>query len=189
MEILDVSLDEAENILTDAGAVVALRTKNLAEAEESGEGQAEGVETHAVSAEFDESVDAGEVEPSDEMTAEGYDEAVETGVPFTAEPEVQAKFSADPVALTEVEALTDDEVVLQEPGRDLRPDTITPAPDITSTGVAALDHLAQEETELIVQEAIQAAADETLPAPESSEAASDGSSDEEKQDASPDAAE
>ena len=30
--------------------------------------------------------------------------------------------SADPVALTEVEAVTEDEMALQEPGRDLRPD-------------------------------------------------------------------
>jgi len=73
-------------------------------------------------------------------------------------------------------------------GRDLRPDTVTPAPDITSTGVAALDHL-EEETETI-EELLQAEDSfETLPAPEDSEAASDGSNDEEKQDASPDAAE
>ena len=190
VEILDLSLDEAEQILTAAQAVVALREKALhAEAEGSGaEGpEAETIETHAASAELDESIDAGEVEPSDEMTAEGYDEAVEKGVPFGAEPEVPAKFSADPVALTEIEPLTDDEIALQEPGRDLRPDTVTPAPDITSTGVAALDHLEETET---IEELLQAEDSiETLPAPEDSEAASDGSNDEEKQDASPDAAE
>ena len=36
-------------------------------------------------------------------TAAGYDEAVEAGVPFSAEPEILAQESADPVALTEVE--------------------------------------------------------------------------------------
>ena len=183
VEILDLSLDEAENILKAAQAVVAMRGTVHPE------GQGEGVETHAVSTELDESVDAGEVEPSDDMTAEGYDEAVESRPPFMAEPEIPAKFSADPVALTEVEEFTPDEVVLQEPGKDLRPDTVTPAPDITSTGAAALNHLhengAEIQAEVIaVQESI-----ETSPASESSEAATDGSNDDEKQNASPDAAE
>src|SRR4029453_19449774 len=106
------------------------------EAGEEGAGQA-----HAVSAELDESVEAQEVEPSDEMTAEGYDEAVERGVPYSAEQEIIAWDSADPVPLTEAEPITPDEIVLQEAGRDLRPDTITPSPDITSTGVAALDNI------------------------------------------------
>src|SRR4030095_10657168 len=105
------------------------------------EGESGAVEAHAVSAEFDESAEATEVEPSDEMTAEGYDEAVERGVPYSAEPEILAWESADPVAVTEAEPITADEIVLQEPGRDLRPDTITPSPDITSTGVAALDNI------------------------------------------------
>ena len=183
VEILDLSLDEAERILTAARSVVAMRTKTAAETDASEEN-----ETHAVSAELDESIDAGEVEPSNEMTNEGYDEAVEAGVPFNAEPEIPAKFSADPVALTEVEALSDDEILLQEPGRDLRPDTISPAPDITSSGVAALSHL--EEEEAFAEEAMSDEGSVQISsAPESSEAASDGSSDEEKQDASPDAAE
>ena len=44
-----------------------------------------------------------EVEPSLESTAEGYDEAVENGVPFTAEQEINAWESADPVSVTEAE--------------------------------------------------------------------------------------
>lgn len=97
------------------------------------------VEQHAVSAEFDPTVQAGEVEPSLEMTAKGYDEAVERGEPFSAEPEILAENSADPVALTEAEPISQDELLLQEAGRDLRPDTITPAPDITSTGAAMIE--------------------------------------------------
>src|SRR6478672_1599201 len=68
VEFLDVSLDEAENILAAARSVIALRNRNLeGEADETGE------EQHAVSAELDESVEATEVEPNLEMTAEGYD--------------------------------------------------------------------------------------------------------------------
>jgi len=180
VEILDLSLDEAENILKAAQAVVAMRGTVRSE-------EAEGVEIHAVSSELDESVDAGEVEPSDEMTAEGYDEAVETRPPFIAEPEIPAKFSADPVALTEVEEQTPDEVILQEPGRDLRPDTVTPAPDITSTGAAALDHLQETGSEIQAEVIMVEESAQTLSASETSEAASDGS-DDEKQDASKDAA-
>jgi len=99
----------------------------------------EPIEQHAVSAELDPDVDAGEVEPSDEMIAEGYDEAVEQGEPFTAESEILAGDSADPVAITEADPISQDEVLLQETGRDLRPDTVTPAPDITSTGAAAIE--------------------------------------------------
>ncbi len=73
------------------------------------------------------------------MTAAGYDEAVENGVPFTAESEISAWESADPVSLTEAEPIAADEIALQEPGRDLRPDTITPSPDITSSGVEAYE--------------------------------------------------
>src|SRR5215204_2527421 len=71
VEFLDLSLDEAEVILTAAQAVIALRNRNA-------EGDGEDVEQHAVLAEFDESMHE-EVQPSPEMTAEGYDEAVENG--------------------------------------------------------------------------------------------------------------
>lgn len=97
------------------------------------------IEQHAVSAEFDPTIDAGEVEPSNEMTAKGYDEAVEQREPFTAEPEILAENSADPVALTEADPMSQDELLLQDAGRDLRPDTITPAPDITSSGAAMIE--------------------------------------------------
>ncbi|MBV9957524.1 MAG: hypothetical protein JO360_03850, partial [Acidobacteria bacterium] len=97
------------------------------------------VEQHAVSAELDESIEAGEVEPSAEMTAAGYDEAVENGVPFNAEPDILAQDSMDPVASTEADPISEDELALQDIGRDLRPDTITPAPDITSSGAAYIE--------------------------------------------------
>src|SRR5689334_19464760 len=95
VEFLDLSLDEAEVILEAAQAVIAMRNRSLGEGDE---GQVE--EQHAVSAEFDESMDE-EVEPSPESTAAGYDEAVENGVPFTAESEIIAWESADPVPVTE----------------------------------------------------------------------------------------
>nr|MBA3247551.1 transcription termination factor NusA [Pyrinomonadaceae bacterium] len=110
--------------------------------------ETEPIVQHAISAEFDPSSDAGEVEPSEAMTAEGYDEAVEQRAPFQAEPEILAQDSADPVALTEAEPMAADELILQEAGRDLRPDTITPSPDITSTGAAMFaDEMAAEEAE------------------------------------------
>jgi N utilization substance protein A len=187
VEILDLSLDEAETILSAAQAVVAMRDKSMHPEPEEVTGeemevQEEELATVAAPAE------SGEETDSEDPTAEGYDEAVETGVPFIAEPEVPAKYSADPVALTEIEEFTDDEIVLQEPGRDLRPDTVTPAPDITSTGAAALGHLEEFPIEELLQ--TEDEIEETiLTAPESSTAASVGSSDDEKQDASPDAAE
>ncbi|HEY0546016.1 MAG TPA: transcription termination factor NusA [Pyrinomonadaceae bacterium] len=192
VEHLDLSLDEAEGILTAAQAVIAAREASRQSGEAEGDETAEAtekasaeteapataatdeveavaadegaeaseteaaaavgepemneeqesyvpVEQHAVSAELDESVEAREVEPSNEMTAEGYDEAVEQGVPFSAEPEILAQDSMDPVALTEAEAISEDELLLQDAGRDLRPDTITPAPDITSSGAAYIE--------------------------------------------------
>jgi N utilization substance protein A len=177
VEYLDVSLDEAESMLSAAQAVIAAREASKQSAQDAETSEAEDAETasasqegadeesadaageeapveeetettvetteiveqHAVSAEFDSTIDAGEVEPSKEMTAEGYDEAVEQGEPFTAEPEILAQDSADPVALTEADPVSQDELLLQEVGRDLRPDTITPAPDITSTGAAMIE--------------------------------------------------
>jgi len=147
VEFLDLSLDEADVILNAARAVIALRDRSLSEAEEA----AEPEETHAVSAEFDESVDE-EVQPSQAMTNEGYDEAVEKGVPYGAEPEINAWGSADPVSLTEVEPLPADEIALQEAGRDLRPDTITPSPDITSSGVEAFENIEEAAEEVMAEE-------------------------------------
>jgi N utilization substance protein A len=205
VEFLDLSLDEAEVILNAAKAVVAMRDKTL-----QGGGEQEGGETESseavatagedgeettgpdVAEETDETTDAAEIGASEDTTAEGYDEAVEARGPFIAEPEILAQYSADPVALTEAEPFTEDEIILQEAGRDLRPDTIVPAPDITSAEAAAIESL----EELASDEALvaaEAAGEATEEAKESApavleDAASSGSIDEEKQDASPDAA-
>ncbi|MFL6230408.1 MAG: transcription termination factor NusA [Pyrinomonadaceae bacterium] len=93
---------------------------------------------HAYSAEADPNVEAREVEPSEAMIAKGYDEAVEGRSPFQAEPDILAEDSADPVALSEADPISVDELALQDAGRDLRPDTITPAPTLTSTDAAIL---------------------------------------------------
>jgi N utilization substance protein A len=180
VEFLDLSLDEAEVILNAARAVIAMRDRSLSEAEET----ATPEETHAVSAEFDESVDE-EVQPSQAMTNEGYDEAVEKGVPYTAESEINAWESADPVSLTEAEPLPADEIALQEAGRDLRPDTITPSPDITSSGVEAFENIEEAAEEVMAEEDF--ASDGNAPEAETSapavseDAASGGSADDENQ--------
>jgi len=145
VEFLDLSLDEAEIILNAAKAVVAMRDKTLqgeteeTASEESGdedvqEGEAAVTERHGVSIDMDESASGGEVTPSDDMTAEGYDEAVGSGLPYRAEPNILARESADPSSDDAAEAAT------------------TSAPELTG------------------------------------EAASGGSGDDEKRDASPDAA-
>ena len=210
VEFLDLSLDEAEVILSAAKAVIAVRERSL-HAEEEGAAIEESIEAeatleadeiepvHAVSIELDESVEAGEVEPSNEMTAEGYDEAVESGMPFASEHDVLAQNAAEPVALTEAEPISEEEIVLQEPGRDLRPDTITPAPDVTSSGAAAMEHLSELDASEVADEGLASAEESaaevfaaetnTTSAPESIEVAADGGSGKkEKQDASPDAA-
>ncbi|HEX8459189.1 MAG TPA: transcription termination factor NusA [Pyrinomonadaceae bacterium] len=156
-EYLDISLDEAQAILDSAQRVVDARerSKQAGDDAETAEDGAEMMsdatgtdenagdavqieEQHAASAELDPTIDAGEVEPSDAMIAEGYDEAVRGGTPFRAEPDILAAESADPVAGTEVEEMSVDELVLQEAGRDLRADTITPAADMTSTDAALI---------------------------------------------------
>jgi N utilization substance protein A len=152
VEYLDVSLDEAETILRAAQAVVAARiasqqgddetvdsnvedaAEKLIEAEE----KIDPVKQHAVSAEFDAASEPKDVEPSKESTAAGYDEAVEGRSPFMAEPVIRAEDSVDPVALTEADPISQDELMLQDTTRDLRPDTITPAPDVTSTMAAGI---------------------------------------------------
>src|SRR5437660_1414657 len=145
VEFLDVSLDEAETILKEARSVVELRDQSLQASEDEVPATEIVEEQHAVSAEFDEEA-AGEVEPNDKMTAPGYDEAVEQGTPFSAEANHRAHESAEPVALTEADPFSVDELVLQGAGRDLRPDVVTPAPDITSTAVADLEAASEAET-------------------------------------------
>jgi N utilization substance protein A len=182
VEFLDLSLDEAEVILTAAQAVIALRNRSLeaAESEEAVEN-----EQHAVSVEMDQSVEE-EVEPSPEMTAAGYDEAVKNGVPFGAESEINAWQSADPVSLTEAEPLPADEIVLQEAGRDLRPDTITPSPDVTSSAVEAFEAIEEVAAEVMSEDgenASEATTEEAEPSTPavSEDAASGGSADDENQ--------
>ncbi|MCA1629479.1 MAG: transcription termination factor NusA [Acidobacteria bacterium] len=115
--------------------------------------ESEGVEQHAFSAEADPEAPAAEVEPSEAMIADGYDEAVEQGAPFHAEADILANESADPVALSEVEEMSDDALALQDAGRDLQPDTITPAPTLTSTEAAVFAEAeAAEEGEPPVEE-------------------------------------
>jgi hypothetical protein len=195
VEFLDLSLDEAEVILQAAQAVTAMRDRTLhTETENVAE---DATAPHAVSAEFDENADVEGVEPSDEMTNQGYDEAVQLREPFTAEEEILARDSADPIAVTESEPFSEGELELMEAGRDLRPDTITPAPDITSTGAAAAEHMNElmedeaEFEELLVAEE-SASSDNTEAntfVPEPAEGAASSRDEDEKQDASRDAAE
>ena len=176
--------------LKAAQAVTAMRDRSL-----QGEGETtDEVEQHAVSAEFDGDAEAGGVEPSHAMTDEGYDEAVQERMPFAAEPDILARDSADPVTVSESEPFSEDELPLMEAGRDLRPDTITPAPDITSSGAAAVEHVNElmeneaEFEELLVGD--ESATDDNSEANTSvpEDAASRGDNIE-KQDASRDAAE
>lgn len=175
VEFLDVSLDEAEKILAAAQSVIQVRDRSRQPGEdETAEGQTEGeseIEQHAVSAELDENAPATEVAPNDEMTAAGYDEAVERGTPFSAEETIRAEDSADPVALSEADPMSVDELILQEAGRDLRPDVVTPGPDSS---------LAVDPVE--VGEAVEAASpDEQIFAPSPDDvAATDESTEDEK---------
>jgi N utilization substance protein A len=206
VEFLDLSLDEAEVILNAAIAVVALRDKTL-----QGEDESEIIEGEAVEVDFEsataesESAEAASDEAdagteatgeAQDSTAEGYDEAVEDRAPFIAEAEINAHHSADPVALTEAEPFTEDELILQEAGRDLRPDTVVPSPDITSTDAAVLESLREmvdderlaDEFAMNEDRASQESEAQTSAPAVLEEAASSESTDEEKQDASPDAA-
>jgi N utilization substance protein A len=193
VEFLDLSLDEAEVILNAAKEVVALRDRTLqgdAEAlEGAGEEAEPGSESSGEAETVEESTLTSGAESADDSTDAGYDEAVEAGVPFSAEAEILAQDSVDPVPLTEVEAASEDELALQEPGRDLRPDTIVPAPDITSAEVAAVENLESLEDFMSEEDAIaESTEDEQTSAPAVLEnAASSESTDKEKQDASTDA--
>jgi N utilization substance protein A len=210
VEILDLSFDEASVILEQAKAVIAIRERS--QAEQAGEATSEEAPAdehlHAVSAILSEPVESeseSEAEAQEETggedpTTAGYDEAVEQGVPYANEHEVLAQHAAEPVTLTEIEPLAEDELILEEAGRDLRPDTITPSPDLTSAEAAVSEHL-DEVSEEIGEEAFsaeeagndenvaEASATAAEPNPETVEdAAQDGTSEDEKQDASQDAA-
>jgi len=197
VEFLDLSLDEAETILQAAIAVVSMRDKTLAAgAEEETDAGEESAGLDA--APQAEASDTDEAATEEDTTAAGYDEAVEAGIPFGAEPNILAKDSADPVAVTEAEATSEDELVLQEVGRDLRPDTIVPSPDLTASSAAALESLQEiTDDERLAHEfamnednVSESSADETEnSAPADLDAASGESTDDEKQDASSDDAE
>ena len=197
VEFLDLSLDEAETILNAAIAVVAMRDKTLHGEEAESEPGDQYIGADSDGGESEGPIAAAKAAKSDDPTAAGYDEAVESRGPFIAEPEVLAQFSADPVALTEAEPFTEDDLILQEVGRDLRPDTIVPSPEITSTEEAALEHLNEMDSEVLADEfamneesASAATTGETQTSAPAvlEDAASSESTDEEKQDASPDAA-
>ena len=191
---------QTETASTEEQAAETTGEETVEREEETGE----TIEQNAFSAEFDPSIDAGEVEPSEEMIAEGYDEAVAEGTPFTAEANILAQESADPVAVTEADPISEGELLLQDAGRDLRADTITPAPDITSSGAAYIEAAGQvgedeppvEEDETfspVADFASEASAPEvqttSAPVPQYREEAAPAEGDEdEKQDASPDAA-
>ncbi|MEP6911781.1 MAG: transcription termination factor NusA [bacterium] len=204
VEFLDLSLDEAQVIIDAAQQVLAGRDQSLQAPEETGEGDNESLGATTAGSETETEKTSAEpslsMEPDGETTAEGYDEAVKQGTPFSAESDVIAQDSPVPVASTEADPVSPDQVVLQEPGRDLRPDTVTPAPDVTSTGAAYIEAAGRiGEGEPPVEEespfspradfASEASAPEvqTSFAPEPTvdeKAATDGSLDEEKQDAS-----
>jgi len=79
-------------------------------------------------------------------------------------------------------------MVLQEAGRDLRPDTIVPAPDLTSAEVAAMENLESLEEFVAAEDSATASAEETSAPAALDEAASGESDDDEKPEASPDVA-
>ena len=140
------------------GEPVAHETEAAADGAMASPGASEqsgAVEQHAASVEFDPTSDAGEVEPSEEMIAQGYDEAVANGTPYHAESFIRAEESADPVALSEADPMSADELILQGAGRDLRPDTLTPAADMTATEAAMIadEEAAADEDEPPVEEA------------------------------------
>jgi N utilization substance protein A len=148
VEFLDVSLDEAEKILAAARSVIEVRERSpqppTAEGDES---EAATVAAENESGENGAEAEAAEVETSPDPTDAGYDEAVERGIPYQAEQTIRAEFSADPVALSEADPMTVDELELQQAGRDLRPDVITSTPDLSSQAVADLLAAESEEEE------------------------------------------
>jgi N utilization substance protein A len=169
VEFLDVSLDEAEQMLALAQSVIAMRDQSVQPADEAtsdGEGQ---MEQHAASIEPDPNAAPGEVEPNEEMIAAGYDEAVEKGVPSIAEQTIRAEDSADPVALTEADPMTVDELVLQDAGRDLRPDVIIPAPDAPAGVDLEKVRAAAEEESATTEESFAPSPDEVAATDETKE--------------------
>jgi N utilization substance protein A len=146
VEFLDVSLDEAENILTAARSVIEIRDQSLQPVEAESEIASPDAQDEAVaSTESQEEATATDAEPAVDETAAGYDEAVERGIPYSAEENIRAEYSADPVALTEADPMSVDELVLQAAGRDLRPDVIATDPQETAAAGANLAAELEEE--------------------------------------------
>ncbi len=203
VEFLDLSLDEAEVILNAAKAVIAIRERSLQVDMEDTQAPAETTDADAVELIADSNTEVAVAAADEDSSARdeteiGYDEAVERGVPFSAEPEILARGSVDPVPVTESEPFTEEELPLLQAGRDLRPDTITPGPDLLSTEADAAEHVEellndQEELDLLVNNADADAesdlARDTSASGSDDDAAPSGGNDKEKQDASPDAAE
>ena len=147
-DYLDISFDEAQVLIEAARNVVAAREQEAA-AEASAAAESAKQTAESASASDATAVDptsSGDDENSVDPTARGYDEAVRTRPPFIAEEKIRAEDSADPVALTEADPMTVDELLLQEldAGRDLRPDVIVPTPDITSSEAAVAERQAAE---------------------------------------------
>ncbi|MEJ7710288.1 MAG: helix-hairpin-helix domain-containing protein [Pyrinomonadaceae bacterium] len=93
-EFLDTSIDEAQAILDSARAVVAARDAKLQQSPSSGSETATASGVQQGVADVDRGGVSGvEVEPSDAMTAAGYDEAVSAGIPFSAEADILARNS------------------------------------------------------------------------------------------------
>jgi transcription termination/antitermination protein NusA len=187
VEFLDVSLDEAEKILAAARSVIEIRERSQQPPTEEGDESPDAtVAAEDESAQDGAELAAAEVETSTDPTEAGYDEAVKNGIPYQAEGTIRAEFSADPVALSEADPMTLDELELQQAGRDLRPDVITPDPDEGLQDLADL-LAAESEEEVPTRDNAQAAAspgDETGSALESSpdeKAATDESLKDEKQ--------
>jgi N utilization substance protein A len=169
VEFLDVSLDEAENILSAARSVIEIRERSLQAAEEGSEDAPVGTDDGEVTA----SAEAGE-----EATA--------------PDAETAGDETAEPVALTEAEPISADELTSPNAGRDLLPDEISPAPDETSPApdetspaVAEVEAEVAASAESDAQIAESASTEtETSPALESSsdeQAATDESLKDEKQ--------
>jgi N utilization substance protein A len=170
VEFLDVSLDEAENILSAARSVIEIREQSLQPAEEVSEEASPGAEDKA---------GALSAQPEEEATAAepAEDEAVERGTPDSAEENIRAEFSADPVALTEADPISVDELVLQEAGRDLRAEVASLAVADLETAEFEAEVAAPEEsdeqiaqsasTETETNSALESSSDEQAAADES----------------------
>ncbi len=145
VEFLDLSLDEAEVILNAAKDVVAMRDRTL---QGGGETETAGESTKLRPKRKLKMQSAEEpasrrclmpmpwIRPTPVMTKQS-----KTVCPSALRPRYSPRSQPIRSRLSEAEPITEDELVLQEAGRDLRPDTIVPAPDITAAELAAIESL------------------------------------------------